>query len=117
MESKYREELSLFLSRTGGDVLGAVMARRDGLPVASAAPGMDPKAISALAALALGTLRKVGDELKIGGVRQVVAYYDSRVIVMWPARELYIIAVANADANIGLIFLELERLAKRLAEL
>lgn len=98
-------------------MLGAVVARRDGLPVASVAPGIDPKMLAALSALALGSLRKVEEELKVGGVRQVVAYYDARVIVMWPVKELYIIAVANADANIGLIFLELERLAKRLAEL
>ncbi|AFA39953.1 putative distant relative of homeotic protein bithoraxoid [Pyrobaculum oguniense TE7] len=115
LESRYKEELSTFLSRVGGDVQAVVLARRDGLPVAHISPGMDAKTVAALTALALGSLKRVGEELKIGSVRNFIAYYENRVLLAWPAKDLYVIAVASPDANLGLIMLELERLAKRLA--
>ena len=117
MESAVREELSAFLSRSGGQALGVVLSRKDGLPVASVAPGVEPKLVSALTALALGSLRRMGEELKVGATKQVVAYFENRLVLVWPVKDLYIVVLATSDANLGLLLLEVERLANRLSNI
>ncbi|WP_258870205.1 roadblock/LC7 domain-containing protein [Pyrobaculum aerophilum] len=117
MESAIREELNTFINRTAGQAIAAVVVRRDGLPVAAIAPGIDVKLVSALAALSLGSLRRMGEELKMGSSRGVVAYFENRLVVFWPVRDLYVVVLSPAEANLGLLMLELERLAKRLGEI
>jgi len=117
MESRLKEELSTFMSRMGGEVHGVGLIRRDGLIISHIFPGGDPKLAAALTALSLGALRRTGEELKVGSLRHFVVYYDQRVVVVWPVKDVYIGVFAQPEVNLGLLMLELERLAKRLAEI
>ncbi|MEZ0318440.1 MAG: roadblock/LC7 domain-containing protein [Pyrobaculum sp.] len=116
MENVIREELTAFMSRTGGQAQAALLVRRDGLPVAYVAPGLDVKLISALTALALGSLKRMGEELKLGASKNVFVYFENKLMLLWPVKDLYIVVIAGIDANLGLLMLELERLGRRLSE-
>lgn len=117
MEEKYKSELSSFITRTGGDVHAVLLVRRDGLPVSAVAPGTDVKLISAISALAMGALRRVGEELKSGSFKMSIISYESRTLLIQPTRDIYIVALMSPEANLGLVLLELEKLSRRLQEL
>ncbi len=117
MEEKYRSELSSFVTRSGGDVHAALLVRKDGLPVSAIAPGADVKLISAISALAMGALRRVGEELKSGSFKMSIISYESRSLLIYPVRDVYIVALISPEANLGLVLLEVEKLARRLQEL
>lgn len=117
MEEKLRGELNAFISRTGGDVNVVLLVRKDGLPVAAIAPGADIKLISAISALAMGALRRVGEELRSGAFKMSIISYESRNILIYPVRDIYIVSLMSPEANLGLVLLEVEKLARRLQEI
>lgn len=116
MEEKLRGELSTLISRTGGDVGSVLLIRRDGLPVAAVAPGADVKLVSAISALAMGALKRAGEELKSGFLKMAIVTYENKSLLIYPVKDLYVVALMSPDSNLGLVLLEVEKLAKRLQE-
>ncbi|MEM0370535.1 MAG: roadblock/LC7 domain-containing protein [Pyrobaculum sp.] len=117
MEERLRGELGMLINRTGGDVNSILLIRRDGLPVAAVAPGTDVKLVAAISALAMGALKRVGEELKGGVFKMSIISYENKSLLIYPVKDLYIIALLSPESNLGLVLLEVEKLAKRLLEL
>ena len=117
IESRIRDLLSEFLARSGGDVTGVVLSRGDGLPVAYVLPTGDPKLVSAMWALAAGSIKRLGEELKIGSGRYAVLTYEHKNLIVYRVKDLYLLALANPNANLGLILLEMERLQTKISEI
>lgn len=117
MEDRLRGELSALITRSGGDVNSALLIRRDGLPVAAVAPGTDVKLVAAISALAMGALKRAGEELKGGALKMSIVAYENKSLLIYPVKELYIVAMMSPESNLGLVLLEVEKLAKRLQEI
>lgn len=117
LEDLIKDELAAFMSRSGGDVSGALVARRDGLPVAYIMPTGDPKLVAAMWALARGALVRFGEELKLGELKHAIVQYEDRLVLIKAIKGLCLVALASPNANVGLLLLELDRLTDRLAEL
>ena len=91
----------------------------EGLPIASALPtGVDEAMIAAMTAAMLSLGERAAAELGKGELEQVfIKGQDGYVIAMGAGPNAVLTSSATKDAKIGLIFLEMERAAKKIAKL
>src|SRR5438034_301149 len=96
-------------------VLGATIARRDGILIAHALPKtMDPKKIAAMAAAIVGTSEMAAIELAQGRfVRAIIESDEGKLLSLGAGDEALLVALVYDDANLGLVLLALERAAKQ----
>src|SRR5947208_2630220 len=110
-------------------VLGATIARRDGILIAHALPKtMDPKKIAAMAAAIVGTSEMVAAmtaaivgtsematiQLAQGRfVRAIIESDEGKLLSLGAGDEALLVALVYDDANLGLVLLALERAAKQ----
>ncbi len=110
--SKTRQKLECFLEGLGQrtDVTASAIVTRDGLMMASALPKkIDSDALSAISAamIALGT--RVGKVLNQGSVEQVLVKSEKGyTLAVECGSTAVLVALTNADAQLGLIFFELK---------
>jgi predicted regulator of Ras-like GTPase activity (Roadblock/LC7/MglB family) len=99
------------------DVLGAAIARRDGIPIAHALPKtMDPKKIAAMSAAIVGTSEMAAVEMGMGGFTQSIV--DSRTGKMMAAgagQEAILVLMLRNEANMGLILLSVDKAVQSIA--
>jgi uncharacterized protein len=99
------------------DVLGAAIARRDGIPIAHALPKtMDPKKIAAMSAAIVGTSEMAAVEMGWGGFTQSIV--DTRMGKMMAAgagEEAILVMMLRNEANMGLIFLSVDKAVQSIA--
>nr|KJR71657.1 MAG: dynein regulation protein LC7 [Vulcanisaeta sp. AZ3] len=106
-----------FMGRVSPDVVGALIARRDGLLVVSRVGGgeINAKVISALSAVARHTIDRLGVELNLGDPIMEIAQYTKNTLLFVPlGKDLMLITIARPDANLGLILLEIDELKDKL---
>src|SRR5947208_3604355 len=96
-------------------VLGATIARRDGILIAHALPKtMDPKKIAAMAAAIVGTSEMATIQLAQGRfVRAIIESDEGKLLSLGAGDEALLVALVYDDANLGLVLLALERAAKQ----
>src|SRR5438093_1184933 len=96
-------------------VLGATIARRDGILIAHALPKtMDPKKIAAMAAAIVGTSEMAVVEMGLGAFNSsIVDTHIGKMIATGAGEEAILVALVYDDANLGLVLLALERAAKQ----
>src|SRR5438093_92199 len=119
-------------------VLGATIARRDGILIAHALPKtMDPKKIAAMAAAIVGTSEMAVVEMGLGAfnssivdthigklmatiqlaqgrfVRAIIESDEGKLLSLGAGDEALLVALVYDDANLGLVLLALERAAKQ----
>lgn len=106
------------MSAAGGDLLGCGLVRADGLPVVSIfSAGIDERRAAAMGATALGTATRLCGELDRGAPRRLMIEGErGNVVIMSVGGELLLIALSSENPNLGLLFMELERAAKRVEE-
>jgi predicted regulator of Ras-like GTPase activity (Roadblock/LC7/MglB family) len=106
------------LQRTEGVEASAVVSV-DGLIIASALPsGVEEDRVSAMSAAMLSLGERIASELGRGVLSQVYIRGDSGfVILMSAGEEAVLTALADQEARLGLIFLEMRRAADDLAKL
>jgi predicted regulator of Ras-like GTPase activity (Roadblock/LC7/MglB family) len=106
------------LQRTEGVEASAVVSV-DGLIIASALPsGVEEDRVSAMSAAMLSLGERIASELGRGVLNQVYIRGDSGfVILMSAGEEAVLTALADQEARLGLIFLEMRRAADDLAKL
>src|SRR5439155_210424 len=96
-------------------VLGATIARRDGILIAHALPKtMDPKKIAAMTSAIVGTSEMATIQLAQGRfVRAIIESDEGKLLSLGAGDEALLVALVYDDANLGLVLLALERAAKQ----
>src|SRR5437899_2984510 len=100
-------------------VLGATIARRDGILIAHALPKtMDPKKIAAMAAAIVGTSEMAAVEIAQGRfVRAIIESDEGKLLSLGAGDEALLVALVYDDANLGLVLLAMERAAKQVEKI
>jgi predicted regulator of Ras-like GTPase activity (Roadblock/LC7/MglB family) len=100
------------------DVLAVIIARRDGLVIASnLSRRSNPKKVAAMAASIVGTSEMAVGELEQGTFREVMVESDEGTVLgIGAGEEAILIALVRKDANVGLVLLNLERSANEIRE-
>src|SRR3989441_1267479 len=100
-------------------VLGATIARRDGILIAHALPKtMDPKKIAAMAAAIVGTSEMAAVQLAQGRfVRAIIESDEGKLLSLGAGDEALLVALVYDDANLGLVLLAMERAAKQVEKI
>ncbi len=117
-KKKELEEILHHLERVG-DIIGSAIVRRDGLLIASGLPAeVNAKAVAAMAAAIAGTSESSARELKIGEFQQVIVNASTgQYVVLGAGPEAILIALLRKEANLGLVLLEMEKAAQKIARL
>ena len=101
------------------NVIGAVVARRDGIVLGHGLPApIDPRRIASMAAGIVGTSEIAAEEMGQGRFRQAIV--DSlrvRVISLGAGPDAILVVLVRPEANIGLLLMVLDRAAREIAAL
>src|SRR5205823_12660712 len=99
------------------DVLGAEIARRDGIPIAHALPKtMDPKKIAAMSAAIVGTSEMAAVEMGMGGYTQsIVDSRTGKLMAAGAGQEAILVLMLRNEANMGLILLSVDKAVQSIA--
>src|SRR2546430_963889 len=100
-------------------VLGAPIARRDGILIAHALPQtMDPNKIGAMAAAIVGTSEMATIQLAQGRfVRAIIESDEGKLLSLGAGEEALLVALVYGDANLGLVLLARDRAAKQVEKI
>ena len=112
------DRLRLFQT-TSSDIEASAIISVDGLSIASALPkDVEEDRVSAMSAAILSLGRRIASELGRGTVEQVYVKGPSGyVILMSAGDEAVLTALVTEKAKLGLIFLEMQRVADDLIKL
>jgi predicted regulator of Ras-like GTPase activity (Roadblock/LC7/MglB family) len=101
------------------DIQASAIVSVDGLIIASALPGnVEEDRVSAMSAAMLSLGERISMELQRGELDQVyIRGADGYVMLTAVGRDAVLTVMANADAKLGLIFLDINRTAEKLAAL
>lgn len=119
MQADARARLQTILAelRRIPDILGATIARRDGILIAHALPKTtDPKKIAAMSAAIVGTSEMAAAEMGLGGFNHSIV--DTRVGKMMATgagEEAILVTLLRNEANMGLVLLSVDRAAQSIA--
>ncbi len=99
------------------DILGATIARRDGILIASTlAKSMDPRKIAAMAAAIVGTSEMAATEMGLGVFNQsIVDTHIGKLLATGAGEEAILITMVRNDANMGLVLLSVDRAVQSIA--
>lgn len=101
------------------DIQASAVVSVDGLIIASALPGnVEEDRVSAMSAAMLSLGERISLELKRGELDQVyIRGNDGYVMLTSVGYDAVLTVMANADAKLGLIFLDISRTAEKLSAL
>src|SRR2546422_7929748 len=99
-------------------VLGATIARRDGILIAHALPKtMDPKKIAAMAAAIVGTSEMAVVEMGLGTFNSsIVDTHIGKMIATGAGEEAILVTIVRSEANMGLLLLSVDRAAQSISD-
>ncbi len=104
------------LRRATSDVVGAIVASADGLPIAHDVHSGDPAGIAAMAATAAGLGKRIVDDFAFGAFTECVVRAERGYFVVYSVGRAAVLAVmASEGANLGRIHLEARRCAAKVA--
>ena len=120
MSEDGRPQLQAILAelRRVPDILGAAIARRDGLLIAHAlAKSMSPKKIAAMSAAIVGTSEMVAAEMGLGLFFQtIVDSQMGKILATGAGEEALLITIVRTDANMGFVLLSVDKAMRAIAE-
>jgi len=101
------------------DIEASAVVSVDGLIIASALPAtVEEDRVSAMSAAMLSLGERIAGELRRGMLNQVyIKGDDGYVILMSVGEEAVLTVLARKEAKLGLIFLDMRRVAEKLAAL
>ncbi len=118
-QSAGTEALTHILANLHGDVKdieGSLVISRDGLTMAAYGLNFDIDSAGAVCTELYGRGSALANELQRGQVDEVLLKTERGYVLVVPAgEELYLALLARADANLGLLFLEIHRTAEAVA--
>jgi uncharacterized protein len=99
-------------------VLGATVARRDGILIAHALPKtMDPKKIAAMAAAIVGTSEMAVIEMGLGSFNSsIVDTPIGKMMATGAGEEAILVTMVRNEANMGLVLLGVDKAVQSIAE-
>jgi len=100
-------------------VVAVVIARRDGVVIASNLTGRaNPNAVAAMAASIVGTSEMVVGELDQGKlVEVVVESVRGQLLGIGANEEAILVLVTKREANLGLVLLNIDKYSKKLSRI
>src|SRR5881397_2476144 len=99
-------------------VLGATIARRDGILMAHALPKtMDPKKIAAMAAAIVGTSEMAVVEMGLGAFNSSIVDTHIGKMIATGAGEEAILVTMVREANMGLLLLSVDRAVQSISDI
>jgi uncharacterized protein len=121
MQSKWMAGIQSILGelRRLPDVLGAAIARRDGVPIAHVLPkAMDAKKIAAMSAAIIGTSEMAAFEMGFGGFTQsIVDTPVGKMLATGAGEEAILVTIVRTEANMGLILMRVEKAVQSIASI
>jgi predicted regulator of Ras-like GTPase activity (Roadblock/LC7/MglB family) len=98
------------------DIEGSLVISRDGLTMAAHGLSFDVDSAGAVCTELHGRGSALARELQRGRVHEVLLKTERGYVLVAPAGpELFLALLARADANLGLVFLEIHRTAQAVA--
>jgi predicted regulator of Ras-like GTPase activity (Roadblock/LC7/MglB family) len=98
------------------DVVGAIVASVDGLPMAHDVRDHDPAGIAAMAATAAGLGKRIVDDFAFGAFAECVVRAEGGYFVVYGVGRVAVLAVmASEGANLGRVHLEARRCVTKIA--
>jgi predicted regulator of Ras-like GTPase activity (Roadblock/LC7/MglB family) len=98
------------------DVVGAIVASVDGLPIADDVPDHDPAGIAAMAATAAGLGKRIVGDFHFGDFAECVVRASGGYFAVYSAGPSAVLAALASDAaNLGRLHLGARRCAARIA--
>jgi len=98
------------------ELLGAIVASVDGLPLAHSMTDRDPAGIAAMAATAAGLGKRIVGDMGLGGFAESVARGECGYFAVYSAGPAAVLAAIAAEgANLGRVHLQARRCATRIA--
>ncbi len=99
-------------------VLGATVARRDGILIAHSLPkSMDPKKIAAMAAAIVGTSEMAVVEMGLGSFNSsIVDTPIGKMMATGAGDEAILVTMVRNEANMGLVLLGVDKAVHSIAE-
>lgn len=115
LRGEFEKVLREFMDATVGDVVGCILAKTDGLMIASVLPtGMNGERVAALGATVAGMAEKLCKNLDQGEtIRIMVEGSKSSLLANPVGGNMLLIVLTSESPNLGLILLEMERVAER----
>jgi predicted regulator of Ras-like GTPase activity (Roadblock/LC7/MglB family) len=101
------------------DIQASAVVSSDGLIIASALPkNVEEDRVSAMSAAMLSLGERISGEMRRGDLDQVyIRGKDGYVLLMAVGEEAVLTVMANENAKLGLIFLDIKRTAELLVDL
>lgn len=97
---------------------GAALVSKDGLPISSALPESELERVAAISAAILSLGEKATGELDRGTLQEIYVKGTKGYTLMTSVGESALLLVlAKADAQLGLIFVDMKRMAESLVEI
>ena len=117
LRSELENALKEFVTATGGDIVGCAITRSDGLLLASTPlEGVDERRLAAMGVTAAGIAKRLCKELNRGvPLRMMVEGKGGNILIANVGEDLFLIALTSKNPNLGLVFLEMDRIAETLA--
>ncbi len=97
-------------------VVGALLAGKDGLVVASTLDGEDEELLGAMAAAAYDAAGRYIEQLGVGDIRHATFEAPGGIVLVTDGGELLIVVRCTVQANLGRIRMESGQASLRLAE-
>ena len=99
-----------------GEIIGTALVNRNGLLISSVFPrNMDERRFGALAATMFEAIETATSSLKNNQIKNLtVEYQDYQLIVVEIDDRMVIVSLIDIDANLGLIFIEIEESIKNI---
>jgi hypothetical protein len=99
-------------------VEGAALVSADGLMISSALPDAEQESVAAISAAMLSLGEKATNELDRGNLKEIYVKSDRGYALLTSVGEnALFLVLAKADSQIGLIFLDMQRMAESLLEI
>ncbi|MGQ4874060.1 MAG: roadblock/LC7 domain-containing protein [Promethearchaeota archaeon] len=107
------------LEATNSDIQGSAIVSIQGLPICSAlARNVNDGIVSAMSAAILSVSERAVEELARGDLKRILIEGAEGTIILSRAGENAILCVlTTADASLGMVFLNIQAVSKKIAEL
>ncbi len=102
-----------------GEIIGTAVVNRNGLLISSRLPrDIDDRKLSALAATMFGGIETATLNFENNQIKNVtVEYQNYQLIIVEINEKIILVSLSDINANLGLIFIEIEESIKKIKEI
>ena len=118
MSSSIDVLLKEVIRRNSTDIAGVMVASKNGLPIGYkfSEETFDPNSVAAYMAALAEDQKKITGQLGLGGVKTTIIEALKGKLILKEEGNHLIAIIAYPDANLGLIMIEMDRLAENLRQ-